>query len=51
MSLGFPFGYSAVGPRTHLEVCGALEGFPADTAAMDTLLPVHLLAVVHEHGG
>lgn len=38
-------------PRVYLEVCGTLEGLPADPAAMDSLLPVHLLAVVHEHGG
>lgn len=38
-------------PGVYLEVCGTLEGLPADPAAMDALLPVHLLAVVHEHGG
>lgn len=38
-------------PRVYLEVCGTLEGLPADATAVDALLPVHLLAVVHEHGG
>lgn len=34
-----------------LEVRGALEGLPADAAAVDALLAVRLLAVVHEQGG
>lgn len=38
-------------PRMYLEVCGTLEGLPADPAAVNTLLPMHLLAVVHEHSG
>lgn len=33
----------------YLEVCGTLEGLPADTAAVDALLAVDFLAVVHQH--
>lgn len=37
-------------PWVYLEVRGTLEGLPADPTAVDALLPMHLLAVVHEHG-
>lgn len=43
-------GTSLVCQHVLLEACGTLEGLPADQSAMNALLPMHLLVVVHEQG-